>query len=47
MRKFKFSSVSFLAIILSCSLFVACQEDGPEVAPIEPEQISEATKAKF
>ena len=33
--------------MLSFGLFVSCQNEGTETVPIEPDQISEATKAKF
>ena len=47
MRKFKFSSLGALALIFSSGLFVACQDQGVETMPEEPDQITEATKAKF
>ena len=47
MRKFKISSPGVLAMLLSIFLFSACQEQGTEEVPMEPEQINEATKAKF
>lgn len=47
MRKFKFLSPYALAFLLAFSLLMACQDQGTEMTPQEPEEISESTKARF
>lgn len=47
MKKFKITSLGALALILSFSIFVSCQEQAVETMPEEPEEISSATKVKF